>query len=194
MIPREAGFLLLSCHLGNPERKVLTTAQMRILSQRMRNFPMDDPKRDLETADLSKLGYGTDMAQRIVALLDEEDLLLHYLRRAQRVGCVPIPRISPLYPKVLRDRLGDDAPGCLWAKGNLDILKNPCVSLVGSRDLNPKNAEFAWEAGREAALQGYTLVSGNARGSDKTAQDACLEAGGKVISIVADSLEKHPAQ
>ena len=35
-------------------------------------------------------------------------------------------------------------------------------------------------------------MSGNARGADKTAQEACLEHGGRVISIVADQLERHP--
>jgi predicted Rossmann fold nucleotide-binding protein DprA/Smf involved in DNA uptake len=187
----EAGFLLLSCRFGNPERRVLTTAQMRTLSQRMRDFQMDDPDRDLTAEDLLKLGCGQELAQRIIDLLDEEDLLIHYLRRAQKAGCRPIPRISPLYPKVLLDRLGDAAPGCIWAKGDLEILNNPLISLVGSRDLNPKNEDFAAEAGRQAALQGYTLVSGNARGADKIAQNAALAAGGKVISIVADSLEKH---
>ena len=191
MTGAEAGFLLLACHLGNPERRVLTTAQIRTLSQRMKDFHMDDPDRDLTAQDLTKLGYGMDMARRIVALLDEEELLLHYLRRAQRAGCVAIPRISPLYPKILRERLGEEAPGCLWAKGDLEILNNPLISLVGSRDLNPNNADFAREAGYQAALQGYTLVSGNARGADKTAQDACLASGGRVVSIVADSLEKH---
>ena len=187
----EAGFLLLSCRLGNPERKVLSTAQMRTLSQRMKDFTLDDPERELTAEDLQRIGYGEDMARRILSLLDEEDLLIHCLRRAGKVGCTPIPRISPLYPQILRDRLGDEAPGCLWAKGDPEILKNPRISLVGSRDLNPKNGEFAAEAGRQAALQGYTLVSGNARGADKTAQNAALAAGGKVISIVSDSLEKH---
>ena len=187
----EAGFLLLSCRLGNPERKVLTTAQLRTLSQRMRDFRPEDPDRDLTAEDLTRLGYGKDMASRIVALLEEEELLTHYLRRAQKAGCIPIPRISSLYPRILRDRLGDEAPGCLWAKGDLEILKGSKISLVGSRDLIPKNTEFAREAGRQAALQGYTLVSGNARGADKTAQNAALAVGGRVISIVADSLEKH---
>ena len=190
----EAGFLLLSCRLGNPDRKVLSTAQMRTLSQRMKAFQMDDPDRDLTAQDLTKLGYGMDMAQRIVALLDEEELLLHYLRKAGKAGCVPISRISHLYPKILRERLGDEAPGCLWAKGDLDLLNEPLISLVGSRDLNPKNAEFAREAGRQAALQGFCLVSGNARGADKTAQQAALASGGQVVSIVADSLEKHPVR
>ena len=188
----EEGFLLLACRLGNPERQVLTTAQLRTLSRRMRDLAMDDPDRELTAEDLIRLGYGREMAQRIVALLDEEDLLIHYLRRAQKSGCIPIPRISPLYPQVLRDRLGDAAPGCIWAKGDPEILGDSCISLVGSRDLHLQNAEFAREAGRQAALQGYTLVSGNARGADRTAQDACLQAGGRVISIVADSLEKHP--
>ena len=191
MTPREAGFLLLTCRLGNPERKVLTTAQLRTLSQRMRDFQMDDPDRDLVPEDLTALGFGQEMAQRIVALLEEEELLLRYLRRAQKAGCIPISRVHPMYPVVLRQRLGEEAPGCLWAKGNLEILSSRMISLVGSRDLNPKNAEFAREAGRQAALQGYTLVSGNARGADKTAQEACLAAGGRVISIVADALEKH---
>ena len=71
-------------------------------------------------------------------------------------------------------------------------MNNPMVSLVGSRDINSKNAEFAREAGRQAAIQGYTLVSGNARGSDRTAQEACLAAGGTVVCVLADSLEKRP--
>ena len=187
----EAGFLLLGCRLGNPERKVLSTAQMKTLSQRMKDFQMDDPDRDLTVKDLVKLGYGQEMAHRIVSLLDEEELLTRYLRKAQKAGCIPIPRISSLYPKNLLDRLGEETPGCLWAKGDLEILNNTMISLVGSRDLNPKNTEFARQAGCQAALQGYTLVSGNARGADKAAQDACLRTGGKVISIVADSLEKH---
>lgn len=191
MIPKEAGFLLLTCRMGNPDRKVLTTAQLRTLSQRMKDFPMDDPYRDLLPEDLTKLGFGQEIARRIVALLEEEDLLLHYLRRAQRAGCIPIARISGQYPEELRKRLADEAPGCLWAKGDPEILNSRKIALVGSRDLNPKNKEFAREAGRQAALQGYTLVSGNARGADKTAQEAALAAGGKVISVVADSLEKH---
>lgn len=191
MIGAEAGFLLLSCRLGNPERKVLSPAQMRTLSQRMKGFRVDDPDRDLTVDDLVGLGYGQEMACRILDLLEAEDLLMHYLRKAQKAGCVSLTRINPLYPRILRERLGEDTPGCLWVRGDLRILDTPMISLVGSRDLNPKNLEFAREAGRQAALQGYTLVSGNARGADRTAQDACLAAGGKVVSIVADSLEKR---
>ena len=188
MNAREAGFLLLTSRLGNPDRKVLTTAQLRTLGERMVNMPEPTEDRDLETGDLVALGYGYDMAARILALLEETELLAYYLRRAEKLGCTPISRVSGQYPAILKQRLGQTAPGCLWAKGDVSILDTPMVALVGSRDLNPINAEFATEVGRQAALQGFTLVSGNARGADRTAQNACLKAGGKVISIVADSL------
>ena len=131
------------------------------------------------------------MAARILQLLTEEDLLHHYLSRGKRLGCVPVTRITEAYPPLLRQRLGLDSPGTLWAKGDLSLLNSPAVSLVGSRELNRENHAFAVAVGRQAAEQGMTLVSGNARGADRAAQDACLEAGGKVISIVADELWKH---
>ena len=188
----ERGFLLLCSHLGNPERKPLTGHQLRVLSQRVRSAEITRAERELEPADLFALGYGQDMARRIAALLDEEDLLDRYLKKGERSGCYPVTRISGAFPLVLRKRLGDDAPGVLWARGAVELLSEPTVALVGSRDLLDINRRFAEEAGRQAALQGYTLVSGNARGADRTAQDACLEAGGRVISVVADELWKHP--
>ncbi len=194
MTGKEAGFLLLTCRFGNPERKVLTTAQLRILSGRMKTMPRPLEDRELEASDLMAIGYGRDMAERILALLEEEDLLEHYLRRGERLGCVPLTRISQAYPDALKRRLGQEAPGCLWAKGDLSILDTPMISLVGSRDISPDNKAFAAEVGRQAAIQGYTLVSGNARGADRTAQSACLKAGGKVISIVADSLAQKTLQ
>ena len=191
---KEAGFLLLTSKLGNPERRVLTTAQLRQLGQRMQNMEAPKEDRDLEEKDLMALGYGSDTARRILDLLGETDVLDHYLRRAERMGCVPISRVNPLYPGVLKEKLGLETPGCLWAKGDLSILDTPMVALVGSRDIGPENKAFAAEVGRQAALQGYTLVSGNARGADRTAQSACLKAGGRIISVVADSLAQKTLQ
>lgn len=141
--------------------------------------------------DLLALGYSREMATRIVALLSEEELLEHYLRTAKRADCEPLTRVSEGYPLVVRKRLGLDSPGVLWAKGSIHLLETPKISLVGSRDLLEENQSFAREVGRQAALQGYTLVSGNARGADRTAQEACLQSGGSVIIVVADELAKQ---
>ena len=191
MRPAEKGFLLLSSHLGDPARKPLTTAQLRTLADRSWKLDTRDADREMDIADLTALGYGREMARRILDLLSQEDLLEEYLRTASCQGCYPITRVSEDYPLIVRKRLGSDSPGVLWAKGDADILEKPKISLVGSRDILPENRSFAQGVGRQAAMQGYALVSGNARGSDRVAQDACLAAGGQVVVVVADSLAEH---
>ena len=191
MTGAERGFLLLCCHLGNPERRPVTAAQFRKLARRVRDSEKAPGDRELELSDLTKLGYHTEEGQRILKLLSEEDLLNRYLSKAAKHGCVPLTRLTPGYPRRILNALGDDAPGCLWARGDLSLLENPGIALVGSRELHPENERFAREAGTQAARQGLTLISGNARGTDRTAQDACLSAGGGVISILADRLTDH---
>lgn len=191
MTPRERGFLLLCSHLGEPDRPVLTAAQLRTLAIRARSMEVPEEDRKLSEGDFLALGYSREMSRRIVAMLEDEQRLDDYLTRGRRMDCVPVTRASEGYPLLLRQKLGLDSPGCLWARGDLSILNTPAIALVGSRDLREENRRFAERLGYEAAVQGVTLVSGNARGADRTAQDACLEAGGRVISIVADELNRH---
>ncbi len=192
MTPGEQGFLLLTSHLGDPERQPLTVAQFRDLTNRARTMKKPQLDRTLEACDLMELGYNLRMAERIVDLLESDLQLERYLNRAMLHDCCPITRIGALYPPSIRGKLGVDAPGCLWAKGDVGLLQRPAISLVGCRELKEENRAFAEEAGRRAADEGYVLVSGNARGADRTAQRACLAHGGCVISVVADELQKYP--
>ena len=187
----ETGWLLLCSHLGDPQRRPLSPAQIRRLAARLRSSDAPKEDRELEASDLTRLGYSLSDAERIVGLLSQQEQLSWYLSKAAKYGCVPITRATPGYPRLILSRLGDDAPGCLWARGDLSILSRPGIALVGSRELAPENELFARRAGREAARQGLTLISGNARGADRTAQNAALASGGQVISILADKLTDH---
>lgn len=192
MTGAQRGFLLLSSRLGDPRREPLSAAQLRTLAFRAGQMEVPDNLRELTEKDLRGLGYNEIMADRILRLLSQEELLEDYLSQARWRDCTPIARNSPQYPPLLRSRLGWEAPGCLWAKGDLDILNRPAISLVGSRDIDMRNQLFASSVGTYAARKGYVLISGNARGADRIAQESCLRAGGKVISIVADALNIHP--
>lgn len=194
MTAKEAGFLLLTSHLGNPDRRPLTVAQFRDLTKKMANMQKPTEDRDLKAEDLYRIGCSSEMAVRIVALLSQTQQLQWYLTKAKEAGCRALTRVSNRYPAALRKRLGLDSPGCIWAKGDLSVLENKKIALVGSRDLYSPNRSFAREVGKQAALQGYALVSGNARGADREGQEACLSAGGQVISVVADSLADKPVR
>jgi predicted Rossmann fold nucleotide-binding protein DprA/Smf involved in DNA uptake len=188
---REQGFLLLTGFLGDPSRKRLSVAQFRQLALRARELKKPAQDRDMTEADLLQIGYDRKTAQQILTLLSQKEQLLWYVQQGRKRDCFPITRISSAYPRRMHHRLGLDSPSVLWAKGDVALLQRPAVALVGSRDLQPENEAFAREVGRQAALQGYVLISGNARGADQAAQNSCLEHGGDVISVVADPLQKH---
>lgn len=194
MTGAEQGLLLLTSVLGDSDRKPLTVAQFRTLTQRVRQSVPSHENRELQTDDLVKLGYDEEFACRVLTLLCEKEKLYNYVQKASQFDCYPITRRAEHYPDTLRKILGDEAPGSLWAKGDMSILNLPGVALVGSRNLLDANKAFAYEVGKQAALHGLVLISGNARGADCVAQESALAHGGKVISIIADSLKKCPVR
>lgn len=194
MNAREQGFLLLTGYLGDPDANPLTVPQLRKLTQRMRSSETPREDRELVPEDLIRLGYDAAMANRIHSLLNRTEQMQWYLQQGRKYDCVPLTRIHSNYPGQLRSCLAEEAPGVLWTKGDVRLLQQPAVALVGSRDLGGENLAFARQVGAEAARQGYVLVSGNARGADRAAQDSCLEQGGSVISVVSDRLDKCPLQ
>ena len=60
MNDRERGFLLLTSHLGDPERKVLTAAQLRALALRVRERKPEAEGRELTEKDLTELDYSEE--------------------------------------------------------------------------------------------------------------------------------------
>ena len=194
MTGAERGFLLLTGFLGDPMEKPLTVAQFRELTRRGRDMEMPVQERELTQKDLQALGCEEQFAQRVLRLLDRQEQLDWYLEKAKLAGCIPVTRISEHYPERLRKALNMEAPACLWMQGDMSLLQMPSVSLVGSRELREENRTFARQLGAQAAKQGYVLVSGNARGADRQAQESCLENGGYVISVVADPLREHPCR
>lgn len=191
MNAREQGFLLLTSFLGDPERRPLTVAQFRKLAAMAKTMDAPGQNRELTVADLQAIGCTGAFARQVVNLLSQEEQLYYYVKSGKQHSCEPMTRLHEAYPDRLRKVLGLDAPGTLWTKGDREILNTPTIAVVGSRDLQPDNIMFAAEVGKQAARQGYTLVSGNARGADRIAQESCLKHGGKVIAVVADELKNH---
>lgn len=191
MTVQERGWLLLCAELGT-EEKPLTAAQLRQLRARVRaDEPPREADRDITAADLRALGYDEAQAAHIAALLNREAELAAYLKTARYHDIEALTPGSRDYPAQLRDALGDDLPPVLFCRGDRSLLGKAAVSLTGSRKITEQGRAFAERIGRLAAREGYVLVSGNADGADKAAQEACLRAGGSVIAVLADNMADH---
>lgn len=190
----ERGLLLLCCPLGDPMAGALSLAQARELSRRARaaGIGEEDPFRDVTVKDVRRLGYSEYEAGHIVSLLGRERQLDGYLLAAEKADVAVITRLDARFPQRLREQLGARCPAALFCRGDLELLQSVCVSVVGSRHLASPGAQFAAQAGRLAAREGFTLCSGDAMGADRTAQEACLRGGGSVLIFPATELVYCP--
>ena len=138
--------------------------------------------------DLVDSGLTADLAGRVVVLLARATAMAFVLERLDQSGVSTLTPFDAHYPDRLSSRLGTRAPAILHAAGALELLDEPGVGVVGSRNVSAEGAEVAEALGRRAASLGVPLISGAARGVDQLAMSAASHAGGTVIGIPAHSL------
>ncbi len=137
---------------------------------------------------VNRYGLVTGLASRIVVLLDRVRVMAFELERLEHSGIRTLTPFDSCYPRHLVDRLRSKAPGTVHAAGALELLNQPGIGVVGSRDVSPEGADVARGVSAKAADLGFSLVSGGARGVDRLAMNTAFQAGGNVIGVLADSL------
>ena len=133
-------------------------------------------------------GKSTITAERVESLLARGMALGVSLERWERAGLWALTRSDSSYPERLKKRLGHRAPAVLFGCGNVSLVGTGGIAVVGSRNAADDDLGFAESIGRSAAEQGYSVVSGAARGVDEHAMLASLRQEGTVIGVVGDSL------
>lgn len=97
-----------------------------------------------------------------------------------------------------QSRFGFDEAGTgmrLWCAGDVDLVQQTGVAIVGTRDVTLEGAARARRLGRELAEDGVVVVSGLARGVDTEALSAAIRAGGRVIAVIGTPIDKaYPAE
>lgn len=88
---------------------------------------------------------------------------------------------SPEYPDRLREIY--DPPVVLWYRGDISILADPGIAVVGTRHPSVYGAGMAQMLSRELAARGMVILSGMARGVDTEAHKGALDAKGKTVAV-----------
>ncbi len=92
------------------------------------------------------------------------------------------------YPAQLR-LLESKAPKRLWCAGDISLLNERCVAVVGSRKPSHYGKWVAFGAGRLLAQNGIVTVSGMAMGCDEEAHKGALKGGGKTIAVLGCGID-----
>jgi len=96
------------------------------------------------------------------------------------------------YPSLLKQTV--DHPPLLYASGNIDLLNNPQIAIVGSRNCSPGGAKTAFDFAAYLSGSGLTITSGMASGIDAKAHLGALAATGRTIAVMGTGLDRiYPA-
>lgn len=92
-----------------------------------------------------------------------------------------------IYPQQLKEI--NNPPIKLFTIGNLELLKMPCVAIVGTRRSSPYGRWVATEISKRVADAGCCVVSGMAEGIDSAAHKGALSANGKTIAVLGTGID-----
>lgn len=97
------------------------------------------------------------------------------------------------YPKALLEIA--DPPPLLYAKGNLALLNQPSIAIVGSRNASVQGEKNAEAFAEGLCSYGLCIVSGLALGIDGAAHRGALKVNGATIAVVGTGLDiVYPAK
>jgi DNA processing protein len=135
--------------------------------------------------ELESCGVPARVAQAIfaqAALKDAE----RDVQEVAKADCVLIAFDSEEYPPLLKQI--PDAPLLLYVRGDVKVLSQFAVAIVGSRRPSAYGSSVAHRLAHDLAQRQLVVASGLARGVDSAAHRGALEAKGKTVAVLGSGL------
>jgi DNA processing protein len=97
------------------------------------------------------------------------------------------------YPQKLRD--ADHPVELLYFQGNWELVESPSVAVVGTRTPSEEGVTNARRVAAALVKNGYTVVSGLAKGIDTAAHQETIRQAGKTIAVIGTPLfQSYPKE
>lgn len=96
---------------------------------------------------------------------------------------------DPRFPARLKEL--PDPPLILYCRGDLSLLRNPAVAVVGARECTLLGLRSVERISADLSRYGITVVSGLAAGIDRQAHQSALGAVGSSIAVLGAGLDIH---
>lgn len=146
---------------------------------------LDEALQELSPAMLKELGCREDTIMIAMNRFEEFDPDA-YLKELERRDLLFLTIEDEAYPAQLKTI--PDPPTFLYYAGNLDILNQPCLGLVGTRDITPYGKRVTETMVSVFVNAGVVTVSGLAFGIDALVAEETMRAGGKTVAVLGHGL------
>ena len=105
----------------------------------------------------------------------------------EREGVIILSWLDQQYPSNLKEI--HDPPPILYIKGKVELEDQFAVAVVGSRRPTIYGREQAFQLSSDLAANGFTVVSGLAKGIDAQAHRGALRSHGKTIAVLGCGID-----
>lgn len=138
---------------------------------------------------IKRFGNATDAAKSLNADIKLCDAVKREMDSAQRLGVHYISDEDVYYPKNLK--CIKNHPPLITARGNLETLKCPMVSIVGTRHATVSGMRFVANLAEGFASMNTVVVSGMAIGTDTAAHRGALRINGnsQTVAVLAGGVD-----
>ena len=109
------------------------------------------------------------------------------LRWLEASRCTLLPYTAPAYPQLLR--ASPDPPPVLYVRGNAEVLREPQLAMVGSRNPTAGGRAQARQFAAAFSRLGLCITSGLALGIDAACHEGALGVDGSTIAVLGHGLD-----
>jgi DNA processing protein len=125
----------------------------------------------------------------IKGILNTQDQLVQAdLELLESLQCAFIGFSDPSFPELLNEI--PSPPFGIFCLGNKNLLKQPQISIVGSRNASPGGKKTTAAFAEELTTMGFTVTSGMAAGIDCQAHRGSLYAGNATIAVMGTGIDR----
>lgn len=152
---------------------------------------------DLMEVDISglviHLGLPEEEAYRVYTLLHRSVQLSYAIEGFAGAGIEVATQYDADYPERLRRKLSEAAPPTFYRCGNMELLTQPAVAIVGISGVKttPQARQAIETLVRGAVAQGYGVITGGEPGVSRMAASLVGELGGSLVDILGGGMREH---
>jgi DNA processing protein len=115
------------------------------------------------------------------------ELAQEELEKAKAAGVKIVTFDDPTYPARLRQIY--DPPLVLYARGDVNVLSQPGIAVVGTRHPTPYGSGMAERLAIDLSAHGLVILGGMARGVDTAAHRGVIAAKGKTVAVFGTGVD-----
>ena len=152
-----------------------------------------------EASELYDFDYRMDFRNKLklicsILLVNEKDFYDMYLKVKMSFSSlshdvVLVKKGDELYSKLLEST--NDAPPYLFLKGNINLLNEKSVCVVGSRNASLKSMQNTDRLVRSLVSRNIVINAGLASGIDTASHTSALKYGGKTIAVIGTPINQY---